>query len=156
MKRVKFLNELEIELNAMGVKEIDSIIRDYEELFIEGMKRGLDEEQIINNLESPKDIAATYAKSKDINIKLDKKVSNSKIKELESMRALWFVVIGITTVLAILSLFSGAILLTLLFVLVDVGLGFLIGSITRDLDQEKAKEKKLNNIAKDDLGGDDE
>ena len=97
MNRIQFFNQLEYELSKNGLKEIDDVLRDYEEIFIEGMKKGKSEEQIVDELETPQEIAKNY-KSKSVNVKQSKKDINSKIKLSEFMRIVmvgllvWFVI----------------------------------------------------------------
>lgn len=73
MNKLHFFNKLEKNLKYLEINDIDEIIRDYEEYFLEQEKKGQTEEEIINSLEDPSTIAMQYnTKEKNRNIKAEK------------------------------------------------------------------------------------
>ena len=155
MNRVEFLNILESELKKKGVKEIDSILRDYEELFIEGMKKGLSEEFVVENVDSPQEIAASYH-SKPVNVKQDKKEINTKIKIAEFVRFamvglfIWFVI----DLCLYGSKMPGWLLLSYLLICGSAIILFVVN--TNTINKLKSKENELNNVVKKDLEGEND
>ena len=155
MRRVVFFNELEAELKKQGINDIDGVIRDYEELFIEGMRNGKTEEQIIDSLELPEDIARSY-KTKPVNVKQGKKELNSKIKLGEFMNLVFIGLIVYFTIDLIINasiMPSGFIAGYIAIIVASI---CLICVYTKNLSKLKSKEKELNNIAKKDLEGENE
>jgi len=155
MRRVVFFNELEAELKKQGINDIDGVIRDYEELFIEGMRNGKTEEQIIDSLELPEDIARSY-KTKPVNVKQGKKELNSKIKLGEFMNLVFIGLIVYFTIDLIINasiMPSGFIAGYIAIIVASI---CLICVYTKNLAKLKSKEKELNNIAKKDLEGENE
>src|ERR1700734_1931146 len=59
MNKQEFLHELDKALASLSKEERQDILRDMEEYFHEGMSRGQSEEDIVNKLGSPKEIADT-------------------------------------------------------------------------------------------------
>ena len=155
MRRVVFFNELEAELKKQGINDIDDVIRDYEELFIEGMRNGKTEEQIIDSVELPEDIARSY-KTKPVNVKQGKKELNSKIKLGEFMNLVFIGLIVYFTIDLIINasiMPSGFIAGYIAIIVASI---CLICVYTKNLAKLKSKEKELNNIAKKDLEGENE
>ena len=79
MKKIEFLNELEQCLKQFKVEKIDIILRDYEELFIESAQMGKSEQEIIDGLDSPYDIAKRY-KGTNKNVKQQKALLKENIR----------------------------------------------------------------------------
>lgn len=155
MNRIQFFNQLEYELSKNGLKEIDDVLRDYEEIFIEGMKKGKSEEQIVDELETPQEIAKNY-KSKSVNVKQSKKDINSKIKLSEFMR---IVMVGLLVWFVIDIIRFGSIMpgwMIFAYIVICVSAISLICVYTKNLGKLKSKENELNNIAKKDLEDENE
>lgn len=75
MRKIEFFNDLENALKMLKVQKVDEILRDYEEIFIEGAQAGQTEEQIIQSLDDPLEIALNYCNSStNRNIKEEKQV----------------------------------------------------------------------------------
>ena len=75
MRKIEFLNDLENALKLLKVAKVDEILRDYEEIFIEGAQAGQTEEQIIESLDDPLEIALNYCNSStNRNIKEEKSI----------------------------------------------------------------------------------
>ena len=149
MNRIEFFNQLEYELQKRGVRDIDNAIRDYEELFIEGMKNGKTEEQIIDGLELPEEIAKGY--KTNINAKQGKKELNSKIKTLEFMT---LVMVGLIIWVVIDLIRYASIMpgwMSFCNIVICVAAIVLIFTYRKNLGKLKSKEKDLNSLAKKDL-----
>lgn len=85
MKKQDFLEILRDYLkNNFSSEEVEDIIRDYEEHFIEGAIEGKTELEIISGLGSPKSIAEALLEENGVKIKEKTSKLNSIIKELQN------------------------------------------------------------------------
>jgi uncharacterized membrane protein len=73
MKKQDFINQLKTELQGLPATEINEIIRDQEEMISDAMAAGRAEEQIVNSLGDPKELA----RSLKAEIKIDKAAEES-------------------------------------------------------------------------------
>ena len=153
MRKIKFLNALEHCLKEFKVEKVDEILRDYEEYFIEGIQMGKTEEEIIQSLGDPFEIAMEYNnKSKNRNIKEEKQIVKHNIKVLTGNCILFsmaFVMFFIVSCVMLNSTKSvGGFLIMLL-----IDAGFLVLTILefRKLKKYKNAQKELNDLTKKDI-----
>ncbi len=103
MNKTEYLEKLNYELKQRKVKDIEEIIREYDDHFAYKMKQGKTEEEIANKLADPALIAREFAEDKDIsNIKFQKVAVKTGIVFIDIIVLLiaillfsWVLVIGV-------------------------------------------------------------
>ena len=106
MNKIKFFNDLERYLKMYKVGKIDEILRDYEEIFVEGIQAGKTEEQIIKNLGEPLEIALNYLNSStNRNIKEEKRIIKYNIAMVRG-RCVWWIMMFVIFLVVTFILFA--------------------------------------------------
>ena len=86
MRKMEFLRKLDQELAMLGTKERDDVLNDYDEHFMAGYEAGKSDEDIINSLGTPEEIAQEILE--DSNIEMPKQVEVLNQIEAPSQRNL--------------------------------------------------------------------
>jgi len=153
MRKIEFLNDLENALKLLNVVKIDEILRDYEEIFIEGTQAGKTEEQIIESLGEPLEIAYNYCNSStNRNIKEEKQVVKYN-KTVVTGRCVMYTMIFIMFFIATFVLYAvekSVIGLVLMLFLDALFIPFIVLEFKK-LKKYKKAQKELNNITKKDI-----
>lgn len=118
MTRNQFMHELERELKANGVSEIEEILAEYEEHFDYKAEEGKTEEEIARRLASPQDIAAEYAQIRPPVNKFEKRTKTAGLLLLSLPLALVYVflwaAVAVLFAFSLCSLAAGFCLITTL------------------------------------------
>ena len=153
MKKIEFFNELEVNLEMLGVVKIDEILRDYVEIFIEGVQSGQTEEQIIESLGDTLEIALNYCNSStNRNIKEEKQVikyNKTLVTGRCSMYAMVFVMFFIAAFI-LYAVEKSVIGLVVMLGLDALFIPFMVLEFKK-LKKYKILQKELNNITRKDI-----
>ena len=153
MRKIEFFNDLENALKLLKVVKIDEILRDYEEMFIEGAQAGKTEEQIIESLGEPLEIALNYCNSStNRNIKEEKqlvKYNKTVVTGRCVMYTMVFVMFFIATI-ALYPVFKSISGLVIMLCLDALFIPFIILEFKK-LKRYNKLQKELNNITKKDI-----
>lgn len=153
MGKIEFFNDLENALNLLKVEKIDEILRDYEEIFIEGTQAGQTEEQIRESLGEPLEIALNYCNSStNRNVKDEKKTIKHNIAVATGrcvMYTMMFVMFFIAT-FVLYAVEKSVIGLVVMLCLDALFIPFIVLDLKK-LKKYKKVQKELNNITKKDI-----
>lgn len=153
MKKVEFFTDLENALKMLKIEKIDEILRDYEEIFIEGAQAGQTEEQIIESLGEPLEIAYNYFNSStNRNIKEEKQVVKYN-KTVVTGRCVMYTMMFIMFFIATFVLYAvekSVIGLVIMLCLDALFIPFIVLEFKK-LKKYKKAQKELNNITKKDI-----
>lgn len=153
MNKIDFFNNLENALKMLKVVKIDDILRDYEEIFIEGAQAGKTEEEIIKTLGEPLEIAYNYCNSStNRNIKEEKQVVKYN-KTVVAGRCVMYTMMFVMFVIATFVLYAvekSVIGLVVMLCLDALFMPFIILEF-RKLYKYKKVQKELKNITKKDI-----
>ena len=153
MRKIEFFNDLENALKLLKVEKIDEILRDYEELFIEGFQRGKTEEEIIKNLGEPLEIALNYCNSStNRNIKEEKQVVKYN-KTVVTGRCVMYTMMFVMFFVATFVLYAAEKSVIGLVVMLCIDALFIPFIILefKKLNKYKKAQKELNNVTKKDI-----
>lgn len=103
MNKEIFINELKKELKDFSQPEIDDIVFEYETEIEEQINRGISEEEVLNKLGNPHDIALEFLANKEPNLQLndDNKIKNIIIFTLLQLFNIIFVLWAYLTLIAV-------------------------------------------------------
>ena len=153
MKKVEFFTDLENALKMLKIEKIDEILRDYEEIFIEGAQAGQIEEQIIESLGEPLEIAYNYFNSStNRNIKEEKRVVKYN-KIVVTGRCVMYTMMFVMFFVAPFVLYAvekSVIGLVIMLCLDALFIPFIVLEF-KNLKKYKKAQKELNNITKKDI-----
>lgn len=153
MRKIEFFNDLENALKLLKVLKIDEILRDYEEMFIEGAQAGKTEEQIIESLGEPLEIALNYYNSStNRNIKEEKqlvKYNKTVVTGRCVMYTMMFVMFFVAT-FVLYAVEKSIIGLVVMLCLDALFIPFIILEFKK-LKRYNKLQKELNNITKKDI-----
>ena len=153
MKKVEFFTDLENALKMLKIEKIDEILRDYEEIFIEGAQAGQTEEQIIESLGEPLEIAYNYFNSStNRNIKEEKRVVKYN-KIVVTGRCVMYTMMFVMFFVAPFVLYAvekSVIGLVIMLCLDALFIPFIVLEFKK-LKKYKKAQKELNNITKKDI-----
>lgn len=153
MNKIRFFNDLEKYLKMYKVGKIDEILRDYEEMFIEGVKAGQTEEQIIKNLGEPSEIAFNYSNSSaNRNIEEEKRIIKYNIAMVRG-RCVWWIMMFVIFLVAIFMLFAVQKSVSGLIILLCLDATCLPFTFLefKKLNKYKKIQEELNDISKKDI-----
>lgn len=122
MNRDKFIKILRKELSGIPREDIEDIVYDYEEHFEIGIHKGKTEEEIARELGNPKNIAKSYRASIKITEAEKNPTATNLFKAILAAMALGF--FNLVVVLA-----PFIVIVTLLFSLYAISVGFIIGGV---------------------------
>ena len=153
MRKIEFFNDLENALKLLKVVKIDEILRDYEEMFIEGAQAGKTEEQIIESLGEPLEIALNYCNSStNRNIKEEKQLVTYN-KTVVTGRCVMYTMMFVMFFIATFVLYAvekSVIGLVVMLCLDVLFIPFIILGFKK-LKKYNKLQKELNNITKKDI-----
>jgi len=153
MKKVEFFTDLENALKMLKIEKIDEVLRDYEEIFIEGAQAGQTEEQIIESLGEPLEIAYNYFNSStNRNIKEEKRVVKYN-KTVVTGRCVMYTMMFVMFFIATFVLYAvekSVIGLVIMLCLDALFIPFIVLEFKK-LKKYKKAQKELNNITKKDI-----
>ena len=153
MRKIEFFNDLESALKLLKVAKIDEILRDYEEIFIEGFQAGQTEDQIIEGLGEPLEIALNYFNSStNRNIKEEKQVVKYN-KTVVAGRCVMYTMMFVMFFIATFVLYAvekSVIGLVVMLCLDALFIPFIILEFKK-LKRYNKLQKELNNITKKDI-----
>lgn len=153
MRKIEFFNDLENALKMLKIQKVDEILRDYEEMFIEGAQAGKTEEQIIESLGEPLEIALNYCNSStNRNIKEEKQVVKYN-KTVVTGRCVMYTMMFIMFFIATFVLYAvekSVIGLVLMLFLDALFIPFIVLEFKK-LKKYKKAQRELNNITKKDI-----
>ena len=153
MRKIEFFNDLESALKMLKVEKIDEILRDYEEIFIEGAQAGQTEEKIIASLGEPLEIALNYINSStNRNIKEEKqlvKYNKTVVMGRCVMYTMMFVMFFVAT-FVLYAVDKRVIGLVVMLFLDALCIPFIILEFKK-LKRYNKLQKELNNITKKDI-----
>lgn len=153
MRKIEFFNDLENALKLLKVVKIDEILRDYEEMFIEGAQAGKTEEQIIESLGEPLEIALNYCNSStNRNIKEEKQLVTYN-KTVVTGRCVMYIMMFVMFFIATFVLYAvekSVIGLVVMLCLDVLFIPFIILEFKK-LKRYNKLQKELNNITKKDI-----
>ena len=153
MRKIDFFNDLENALKMLKVEKIDEILRDYEEIFIESAQAGQTDEQIIESLGEPLEIAYNYFNSStNRNIKDEKQVvkyNKTIVTGRCVMYTMMFVMFFVATV--VLYAVDKSVVGLVIRLLIDALFIPFIVLEFKKLKKYKKAQKELNNITKKDI-----
>ena len=153
MKKVEFFTDLENALKMLKIEKIDEILRDYEEIFIEGAQAGKTEERIIESLGEPLEIAYNYFNSStNRNIKEEKQVvkyNKTVVMGNCVMYTMIFVMFFVATF--VLYAVEKSVVGLVIMLLIDALFIPLMVLEFKKLKKYKKTQKELNNITKKDI-----
>ena len=153
MRKIKFFNDLENALKLLKVVKIDEILRDYEEMFIDGAQAGKTEEQIIESLGEPLEIALNYCNSStNRNIKEEKQVVkyNKAVVTGNCVMYTMIFVMFLIVPIALYPVYKSVIGLVLTLCLDALFIPLMVLEFKK-LKKYKKAQKELNNITKKDI-----
>lgn len=153
MNKIEFFNELDNWLNVLKVQNVEEILRDYEEIFIEGVQAGQTEEQIIQSLGTPVDIALNYSNSStNRNVKEEKKVVKFNIT-LVTGKCVMYTIMFVMFIIATFVLYAQwkSVIGLVVMLCLDALFIPLIVLEFRKLKKYKKMQKELNDITKKDI-----
>lgn len=154
MRKIEFLNRLENLLNGYRIENVDEILRDYEEYFIECAQMGKTEEEIAESLGSPLQIVLRYKHSnKNRNIKEEKSVIKHNITVVTGrcvMSTMLFVMFTIVTFL-IPYLTENYFASLIIAIILDLIILAIVIFDFKKLNKYKKIRDELNNIYKKDI-----
>ena len=153
MKKIEFFTDLENALKLLKIEKIDEILRDYEEIFIEGAQAGQTEEQIIESLGEPLEIAYNYFNSStNRNIKEEKQVVKYN-KTVVTGRCVMYTMMFLMFFIATFVLYAvekSVVGLVIMLCLDVLFIPFIVLEFKK-LKKYKKAQKELNNITKKDI-----
>lgn len=153
MRKIDFFNDLENALKMLKVEKIDEILRDYEEIFIESAQAGQTEEQIIESLGEPLEIAYNYFNSStNRNIKEEKQVVKYN-KTVVTGRCVMYTMMFVMFFVATFVLYAveKSVVGIVIMLLIDALFIPFIVLEFKKLKKYKKAQKELNNITKKDI-----
>ena len=140
-------------MKLLKIEKIDEILRDYEEIFIEGAQAGQIEEQIIESLGEPLEIAYNYFNSStNRNIKEEKRVVKYN-KIVVTGRCVMYTMMFVMFFVAPFVLYAvekSVIGLVIMLCLDALFIPFIVLEFKK-LKKYKKAQKELNNITKKDI-----
>ena len=153
MKKIEFFTDLENALKLLKIEKIDEILRDYEEIFIEGAQAGQTEEQIIESLGEPLEIAYNYFNSStNRNIKEEKQVVKYN-KTVVTGRCVMYTMMFLMFFIATFVLYAvekSVVGLVIMLCLDVLFIPFIVLEFKK-LKKYRKAQKELNNITKKDI-----
>lgn len=153
MKKIEFFTYLESSLKMLKVEKIDEILRDYEEIFIEGSQAGKTEEQIIQSLGDPANIAFNYLNSSmNRNVKEEKQVvkyNKTVVTGICVMYTMMFLMFFIAT-FVFYAVEKSVIGLVVMLCVDALFIPFIVLEFKK-LKKYKKAQKELNDITKKDI-----
>ena len=153
MRKIEFFNDLENDLKMLKIQKVDEILRDYEEIFIEGAQAGQTEEQIIESLDDPLEIALNYCNSRtNRNIKEEKQVVKYN-KTVVAGRCVMYTMMFVMFFVATFVLYAvekSVIGLVIMLFIDALFIPFIILEFKK-LKRYNKLQKELNNITKKDI-----
>ena len=148
MNKIKFLSELEKSLQMLNVENVDEILRDYEEYFIECSRMGKTEQEIIQDLDEPHEIAM---RCNNIKVKEEKKINNYNIKIATTKAVIFIVMLALGLGLSIIALKFLGIFEFLAIQIINVAFILLASFEFKKLKKYKLIQKELFGIEKKDI-----
>ena len=153
MRKIEFFNDLENALKMLKIQKVDEILRDYEEIFISGLQSGQTEEQIIESLGEPLEIALNYCNSStNRNIKEEKQVVKYN-KTVVAGRCVMYTMIFAMFFVATFILYAvekSIIGLVIMLFIDALFIPFMVLEFKK-LKKYKKAQRELNNITKKDI-----
>lgn len=153
MRKIEFFNDLENALKMLKIQKVDEILRDYEEIFIEGAQAGQTEEQIIESLDDPLEIALNYCNSStNRNIKEEKQVVKYN-KTVVAGRCVMYTMMFVMFFVATFVLYAvekSVIGLVIMLFIDALFIPFMVLEFKK-LKKYKKAQRELNNITKKDI-----
>ena len=153
MRKIDFFNDLENALKMLKIEKIDAILRDYEEIFIESAQAGQTEEQIIESLGEPLEIAYNYINSStNRNIKEEKQIVKYN-KTVVTGRCVMYTMMFVMFFVATFVLYAvdkSVVGLVIMLCLDVLFIPFIVLEFKK-LKKYKKAQKELNNITKKDI-----
>lgn len=153
MRKIEFFTDLENALKMLKIEKIDEILRDYEEIFIEGAQAGKTEDQIIESLGEPLEIAYNYFNSStNRNIKEEKqlvKYNKTVVTGRCVMYTMMFVMFFVAT-FVLYAVDKSVIGLVIMLCLDALFIPLMVLEFKK-LNKYKKAQKELNNITKKDI-----
>ena len=153
MRKIEFFNDLENALKMLKIQKVDEILRDYEEIFIEGAQAGQTEEQIIESLDDPLEIALNYYNSStNRNIKEEKQIikyNKTVVAGKCVMYTMMFVMFFITT-FVLYAVDKSVIGLVIMLFMDALFIPFMVLEFKK-LKKYKKAQRELNDIIKKDI-----
>ena len=153
MRKIEFFNDLENALKMLKIQKVDEILRDYEEIFIEGAQAGQTEEQIIESLDDPLEIALNYCNSStNRNIKEEKQIikyNKTVVAGRCVMYTMMFVMFFITT-FVLYAVEKSVIGLVIMLFMDALFIPFMVLEFKK-LKKYKKAQRELNDITKKDI-----
>ena len=153
MRKIDFFNDLENALKMLKIEKIDAILRDYEEIFIESAQAGQTEEQIIESLGEPLEIAYNYFNSStNRNIKEEKQIVKYN-KTVVTGRCVMYTMMFVMFFVATFVLYAvdkSVVGLVIMLLIDALFIPFIVLEFKK-LKKYKKAQKELNNITKKDI-----
>ena len=153
MRKIDFFNDLENALKMLKIEKIDAILRDYEEIFIESAQAGQTEEQIIESLGEPLEIALNYINSStNRNIKEEKQIvkyNKTVVTGRCVMYTMMFVMLFVAT-FVLYAVDKSVVGLVIMLLIDALFIPFIVLEFKK-LKKYKKAQKELNNITKKDI-----